>query len=55
VQANSQANGGNGGKGTVILAVPTSQYTGTYTGSPSITTNGSYTILTFSGTGTYKT
>jgi len=31
----------------------TSKYTGTTTGSPTVTTSGSYTILTYTGTGTY--
>jgi hypothetical protein len=33
--------------------VPTSQYSGTYTGSASISTSGSYTLITFTGSGTY--
>jgi hypothetical protein len=37
--------GGAGGKGVVILSVPTS-YSGTTTGSPTVTTSGSNTILT---------
>jgi hypothetical protein len=35
------------------LAVPTSEYTGVYTGSPTITTFGIYTILKFTGNGSY--
>jgi hypothetical protein len=31
----------------------TSQYTGTTTGAPTVTTSGSYTILTYTSTGTY--
>jgi len=49
---NSQA-GGTGGKGVVILSVPTASYSSTSTGSPTITTSGSNTILTFTGSGTY--
>jgi hypothetical protein len=45
--------GGNGGSGVAILSVPTAKYTGTYTGSPNIFTNGSNTILIFKGTGSY--
>jgi hypothetical protein len=45
--------GGNGGKGVVILSVPTANYSGTSTGSPTITTSGSNTILKFTGSGTY--
>jgi hypothetical protein len=45
--------GGVGGSGIVILSVPTVFYSGTYTGSPTITTSGSNTILKFTGNGTY--
>jgi hypothetical protein len=45
--------GAAGGSGVVILSVPTSQYSGTSTGSPTITTSGSNTILKFNGSGTY--
>jgi hypothetical protein len=45
--------GGNGGSGIVIIAVPTTFYTGTYTGSPVITTVGTYTVLTFYSSGSY--
>ena len=44
---------GNGGKGVVILSIPTASYSGNYTGSPTITTSGSNTILKFTGNGTY--
>jgi hypothetical protein len=44
---------GNGGSGVVILSIPTARYTGTTTGSPTVTTNGSNTILTFNASGTY--
>jgi len=47
------ANGSAGGKGVVILSVPTVNYTATSTGSPTITTSGSNTILKFTGSGTY--
>ena len=47
------AAGGNGGKGVVILSVPTASYSGTTTGSPTVTTSGSNTILTFNGSGSY--
>jgi hypothetical protein len=33
--------------------VPTSSYSGTTTGSPTVTTSGSNTILTFTGSGSY--
>jgi hypothetical protein len=45
--------GGNGGSGVVILSVPTANYTGTYSGSPTITTSGSNTIIKFTASGTY--
>jgi hypothetical protein len=45
--------GGTGGKGVVILSVPTSRYSGITTGSPTITTSGSNTIITFTDSGTY--
>jgi cystathionine beta-synthase len=45
--------GGSGGAGVVILSVPTASYSGTTTGSPTITTSGSNTIIKFTGTGTY--
>jgi hypothetical protein len=53
----SSMNGGgfasNGGKGVVILSVPTASYSATSTGSPTITTSGSNTILKFTGSGSY--
>jgi hypothetical protein len=45
--------GGAGGKGVVILSVPTARYSSTTTGSPTVTTSGSNTILQFNGSGTY--
>lgn len=45
--------GGDGGSGVVIFRILTSQYTGTVTGSPTVTTSGSYTVMKFTGTGTY--
>lgn len=45
--------GGNGGSGVVILSVPTASYSGTTTGSPTITTSGSNTIIKFNSSGTY--
>ena len=52
-QGSTQNNAGSGGSGVVILSVPTSLYTGTTTGSPSVTTNGSNTIIIFKSSGTY--
>ena len=45
--------GGNGGSGVVILSLPTANYSSTTTGSPTVTTSGSNTILTFTGSGSY--
>jgi len=44
---------GNGGSGVVILRMPTANYSGTTTGSPTVTTDGTDTILTYTGSGTY--
>jgi hypothetical protein len=49
----SNAIAGNGGSGVVILSMPTASYTGTTTGSPTVTTSGSNKILTFTSSGTY--
>ena len=46
-------NGGNGGKGVVILRMPTASYSGTTTGSPTVSTDGSDTILIYNDSGTY--
>jgi hypothetical protein len=45
--------GGNGGSGVVILSLPTAFYSGITTGSPTVTTNGNDTILTFTSSGSY--
>ena len=47
--------GGNGGSGIVILRVPTSNYSGTTTGSPTVdqSTVSGQTILTFNASGSY--
>ena len=45
--------GGDGGKGIVIISVPTANYSGTTTGSPTVTTSGSNTIMQFNGSGSY--
>jgi hypothetical protein len=46
-------NGAAGGKGVVILSMPTASYSSTTTGSPTVTTSGSNTILQFNGSGSY--
>jgi hypothetical protein len=45
--------GGAGGSGVVILSVLTANYSGTTTGSPTVTTSGANTILTYTSSGTY--
>lgn len=44
---------GVGGDGIVILRILTSDYTTTVTGSPTVTTDGSYTVVKFTATGSY--
>ena len=44
---------GAGGKGIIILRLPTADYTGTITGSPTVSTDGTDTILTFNASGSY--
>jgi len=51
--SSSSQNSGAGGSGIVILRMPTAKYSGTTTGSPSVTTSGSDTILTYTGSGSY--
>ena len=46
-------NGGSGGSGIVILRMPTANYSGTTTGSPTVTTDGTDTILQFNSSGSY--
>jgi hypothetical protein len=43
----------SGGSGVVILRLATAVYSGTTTGSPTVTTDGTDTILTFTASGTY--
>jgi hypothetical protein len=49
----SVSDGFAGGKGVVILSLPTANYSSTTTGSPTVTTSGSNTILQFNGSGSY--
>ena len=44
---------GAGGKGVVIISVPTASYSSTTTGSPTVTTSGSNTIMQFNSSGSY--
>jgi hypothetical protein len=46
--------GSNGGSGVIIIRLPTASYSGVTTGSPTVTTSGADTILTYTGTGTLK-
>jgi len=47
-----QSGGGAGGKGVVILRIPTADYSGTTTGSPTVTTDGSDKVIVFNDSGT---
>jgi hypothetical protein len=38
----------------VILSIQTTRYTGVVTGTPTVTTNGLYTVVKFTQSGTYK-
>jgi hypothetical protein len=51
--ASQSGTAGSGGKGVVILSMLTTKYSATSTGSPTVTTSGSNTILTFTGSGSY--
>jgi hypothetical protein len=44
---------GSGGAGVVIISVPTSRYTGVTTGSPTVTTSGSNTVIKWNTSGSY--
>jgi len=44
---------GSGGTGVVILRMLTSNYSGTTTGTPTVTTDGSYTVVKFTDDGSY--
>jgi len=44
---------GTGGSGVVILRVATADYSGTTTGSPTVTTDGTDTVIKFTGDGSY--
>ena len=43
----------NGGSGVVILRVPTASYSGTTTGSPTVSVDGTDTVIKFTGSGSY--
>jgi hypothetical protein len=44
---------GTGGSGVIIVSVPTTSYSGTTTGSPTVTVSGANTILKYTVSGTY--
>ena len=48
-----EGTGKNGGSGVVILRVPTANYSSTTTGSPTVGTDGTDTVLTFNASGSY--
>jgi hypothetical protein len=50
---NGSASGSNGGSGVVILRMPTANYSSTTAGSPTVTTDGTDTILVFNASGSY--
>jgi hypothetical protein len=50
-----QPAGGNGGKGVVILSMPLSNFSGTTTGSPTASDDGTTKRLVFNGSGSYTT
>lgn len=43
----------NGSSGIVVLKILTAHYTGTTTGSPTVSTDGAHTILTYTSSGSY--
>jgi len=47
------AAGGSGGSGLVVISVPTANFSNVTTGSPTVTTSGNNTIITFNSSGTY--
>ena len=51
--ATGSGTAGTGGSGVVIISIPTNRYSATYTGTPTITTSGTNTILQFNASGSY--
>jgi hypothetical protein len=49
--SDSTGSGGTGGSGVVILRMPTASYSGTTTGSPTVSTDGSDTVVIFNSSG----
>ena len=50
---NGNAAYGHGGSGVVILRMTTSIYSGTTTGTPTVTTSGDHKVLVFNSSGSY--
>jgi hypothetical protein len=50
---NVNQSSGSGGSGVVILRIPASKYSGTTTGSPTVTDDGAFKVLTYTGVGSY--
>jgi len=48
-----QSVGGSGGSGLIYISMPTVNFSGNYTGLPTITTSGAETILKYTNSGTY--
>jgi hypothetical protein len=53
VSSGNHGVGRAGGSGVVILRIPTANYSGTTTGSPTVTTDGSDKVLVFNASGSY--
>ena len=53
VWSTNNGSSGTGGSGVVILRMATAKYTGTTTGSPTVSTSGSDTILVYNASGSY--
>jgi len=49
----SANNAGAGGSGIIILRIPTANFSGTTTGSPTVSVDGSDTVIQFTASGTY--
>ena len=52
-KGNGSKAGAAGGSGVVILSIPTHRYSGTSSGSPTVSTSGGNTILKFTSSGAY--
>ena len=52
-ERNGNSYSGAGGSGVVVLRLPTADYSSQVTGSPTVTTSGSDTIITFNASGSY--